>query len=479
MVVHLRDNLGAQHVQATTAVNARRLFASLDFHYTAVENEYEVIDILIRLGQMEPSLWSGSMRPIRLGQAPAEPQRSASTATTTIDARLHTIKIKDLLSIQLSQQEPAKTKYWPKSQSIQMWNLNCLLVFSGHGELQVLVIPILRHGSLDLLNSIKVNMIGRITDRFPRFSEAYSRPHNEQLVERTIRTHTNLIDMLLPRDDKALTVDREKQVHEAFLEAFRQLLLVFRAIPYAESDADQMGRLEIKRLCQLQRPPGLTDPQFWSEIVTRFRNWRKLLGPLILKVIGSELRDFLPNISAFITDRHTSNLLVMLANEWAIGLRDVYKLPSVFDLLGHDMRLISRPAYYPASPTSGVGPSSVAVSGNLFEKIDSLRKVYDIGQFLQDKGYDTSGSDMVYYFVEFTATRLGENNLGSSIMGNDASQMLPGDTMGYEEEASHHVLGNNDILYVSSPWPEVRRDRRHDYSQLYLTTSSMTPPPTA
>ena len=169
----------------------------------------------------------------------------------------------------------------------------------------------------------------------------------------------------------------------------------------------------------------------------------------------------------------------MLANEWAIGLRDVYKLPSVFDLLGHDMRLISRPAYYPASPTSGVGPSSVAVSGNLFEKIDSLRKVYDIGQFLQDKGYDTSGSDMVYHFVEFTATRLGENNLGSSIMGNDASQMLPGDTMGYEEEASHHVLGNNDILYVSSPWPEVRRDRRHDYSQLYLTTSSMTPPPTA
>ena len=45
---------------------------------------------------------------------------------------------------------------------------------------------------------------------------------------------------------------------------------------------------------------------------------------------------------------------------------------------------------------------------------------------------------MVYYFIEFTATRLGEHNLWSSIMRKNASQMLLKDTIGYEEETSAH-----------------------------------------
>ena len=308
------------------------------------------------------------------------------------ETAVHSVKIRNALWCQLQAVEPTRIKTWPKQQSIQFWMLQYILVYSGHGEMQAMISTMLTMGAAKVYNAIKVLMTSRVTERFPQFSENYSQHQNVILVERVIEMHTVLVDQA--RTSSQATVNQEKHLHALFIEGIRQLLLVLRAIIYSESDPDHMARLELKRLNQLQRPAGITDAQFWTEVVKRGRNWSKLLGPGILSIVGTELRDFLPNVATLLTDRHTLELLINLANHWITGLAANYGYNNVFDLIGHDMKLSTRTAIYPVDLAGKAPPP---ITGHMFEKADCLRKIFDIGEYLRTVGKPTNGAELVWF----------------------------------------------------------------------------------
>ena len=368
------DGRGMTKQEASTSTHARKVYAALDTNYRAAESEEPIIEILVRLGLHEPSLYVGHYRPVALPNAISTVTNQSFSSGDTKD----TVKIRNALWCQLQAVEPSRIKTWPKQQSIQFWMLQYILVYSGHGEMQAMISTMLSLGAAKVYNAIKVLMTSRITERFPQFSENYSQHQSVILIERIIEMHTVIVDAAMIAD-KATTM-QEKNLHQLFIEGIRQLLLVLRAIIYSESDPDHMARLELKRLNQLQRPANLTDAQFWSEAVKRGRNWRTLLGPGILSIVGTELRDFLPNIAALLTDRHTLELLINLANHWITGLAANYGFANIFDLIGHDMKLSARTAIY---PPDAFGRQPPPITGHMFEKADCLRKIFDIGENLR------------------------------------------------------------------------------------------------
>ena len=328
---------------AIYTTNARQVYMDLETNYEHSPSEEPIINTLRRLGGITPSLFFGYYRPDhtflnRTNGNIYQPEEAKS-------GEEHRIKIRDALWCQLQAIEPSRIKTWPKQQSIQFWMLQYILVYSGHGEMQAMISTMLNIGAAKVYNAIKVLMTSRVTERFPQFSENYSQHQNVILVKRVIEMHTAQVDRA--RKSPSDTLSQEDELHLLFIEGVRQLLLVLRAIIYSESDPDHMARLELKRLNQLQRPTNLTDAQFWSEVVKRGRNWRTLLGPSILSVVGAELRDFLPNVATLLTDRHTLESLINLANHWITGLAANYGYHNVFDLIGQDMKLSTRTAIYP------------------------------------------------------------------------------------------------------------------------------------
>jgi len=338
--------------------------------------------------------------------------------------------------------------------------------------MQAMISTMLSLGAAKVYNAIKVLMTSRITERFPQFSENYSQHQSVILIERIIEMHTVIVDAAMIAD-KATTM-QEKNLHQLFIEGIRQLLLVLRAIIYSESDPDHMARLELKRLNQLQRPANLTDAQFWSEAVKRGRNWRTLLGPGILSIVGTELRDFLPNIAALLTDRHTLELLINLANHWITGLAANYGFANIFDLIGHDMKLSARTAIY---PPDAFGRQPPPITGHMFEKADCLRKIFDIGENLRSVGKPTNGAELVWFFLDHTSHRLSEHGIGSALLGGENSQMLYADA-----HASRYLdqetlpLGNNDILFVNHELPNVTSDARQYLQQNFVQQQHSTMP---
>ena len=451
-IITFLDGRGMTRQEASTSTHARKIYAALDTNYRAAESEEPIIEILVRLGLHEPSLYAGRYRPIALPNAAT----TITNHTTSSGDNKDMVKIRNALWYQLQAVEPARIKTWQKQQSIQFWMLQYILVYSGHGEMQAMISTMLTLGAAKVYNAIKVLMTSRVTERFPQFSENYSQHQNVILIERIIEMHTIIVDAAMTTD-KA-TIMQEKNLHHLFIEGIRQLLLVLRAIIYSESDPDHMARLELKRLNQLQRPGNLTDPQFWSEVVKRGRNWRTLLGPGILSIVGTELRDFLPNVAALLTDRHTLELLINLANHWITGLAANYGFANIFDLIGHDMKLSTRTAIY---PPDAFGRQPPPITGHMFEKADCLRKIFDIGENLRSVGKPTNGAELVWFFLDHTSHRLSEHGVGSALLGGENSQMLYAD-----EQASRYLdqetvpLGNNDILFVSYELPNVTSDAR-------------------
>ena len=139
-----------------------------------------------------------------------------------------------------------------------------------------------------------------------------------------------------------------------------------------------------------------------------------------------------------------------MANQWAAGLAAHYNFNTVYDLVGRDMKLLSRPAIYPgSSPRSSNAPSLIGM--NLFEKTSDLIKVFDIGSHLESHpNIDTNGANCILLFLEFTAKRMAPPGIGSAILGGENSSMLS-----LAEGRDTVPLGQCDILYLHHALPPV------------------------
>ena len=92
-----------------------------------------------------------------------------------------------------------------------------------------------------------------------------------------------------------------------------------------------------------------------------------------------------------------------------------------------------------------------------------MRKIFDIGEYLRSVGKPTNGAELVWFFLDHTSQRIGETGVGATILGGDTSQMLYSDAnnsrymYGIQET---YPLGNNDILFMNQPLPNVTTDNR-------------------
>jgi hypothetical protein len=418
----------------TNMASARLVHASLDRNYRASDDELIAIDALVRLGAHSPTLWDGTVRPVRLPRADDE-QRSVSDADTRLP------RLRDGLYAQLCSVDNPALKEWRSGQTIQLAHLRIILEFM-HGSLRHLIPTILKFGVHTALSTMRTLLVARITDRFNNFQSLYSQAHSLAMLDNAVETQTRALNSVI--DDDASNT----QAHaDAFVEGLTQIALMVRAIPYT-GDFDFMARQELRRCVTLKRIDGINDQQWWSEVVKRYKHWTDLLGKGVMQQAHQELRDFLVLVAHQLHDRHVRNQLVVEANNWLNTLAAHFQVSDVSTLIGRDIRVKARAPVFPSPPGTSLAYNAPML-GNAIDTIEDLRKIYDTGETLRGRGVHTHGGETTCQFLEYTHARVGDVGLGQALTGSSTGK---GDMVLTVDSA---LTLYNDVLYCGVDFPDL------------------------
>ena len=285
-----------------------------------------------------------------------------STGDAGVDAELYQGRFPDLkkfLYYQILDLPDNPMKEWPPRVSMQLWHLNIVLYFTS-GAVGVSFPLLAQFGPDALVSNIVTLVKDASSKRFDRLRNLYE-SHKVTLNRMTSDAIRSLHEIIEAGGTPA-------DMQAALILSLCSIFLYLRSVPYGR-DPQRMADLEIRRLLDIKKAPGIADATWLVEASSRLHNWRTLHGVIMSMSLQKELRDFLYNIAAQLEEKNMEKF-VEIMNDMMVGWAkshydgDLTKIPGIGDVgmvrqidLGGDVRF--------------------AVS--LIEKITDLSKIHAAG----------------------------------------------------------------------------------------------------
>ena len=426
-------------------VAARAIFGVFDAprsRYVRAESEEVTINSLHQLAMRTPSLFEGRYQPLATSGGGSAGPRSDRNHERASEYNLKKAPLVQMRALDLF-------KGWPKSETVQLWMLGIVRTFL-HGYARTLVPELVRFGKSvgmhELYDALKTMAMESVMERFPVLSDLYAQPAHRILLRKVVAAAADMLEQPVTSGPADGVLSGRSQLDDniatTFAEGVSNILLALRAIPYS-ADVATMAQQELRRLATIARPEGLSDAQWWSLAIRRYRNWMVLLGRRVFSDAGGELKDFLPHIAGQLKDRPSLNLLLEHANSYTQQVLNSWQLTpqSVF---GQDIALTRHAPVLPARRDQGA--LERVAPGRLYEQVTDLRKIFDLGEGLRRLGEPTDGTDTTVLFLEYTALTVGETGVGQ-VLSSTAS------TGGDSQVLTVNPVLLNDTFHDTEPWP--------------------------
>ncbi|MDC0525345.1 hypothetical protein OAO87_00005 [bacterium] len=404
--------------------------------YVAQEHEKDLIRTLLHLLRARPSAVDEG---VEFASSMPQSERHHGGYSTSYHRKF---PLKEALSVQLKQVCTSFTG-WADNTAIQLWNLNIVNGFT-HGTMRSLLPGLMEHGPAIVFDSLRVILVETAAAKSMSINDAYANPHNQLILEQAAHDKSKEMEAFLTLYS---VEDNLAQASALFHILLAELLAVARGIPYYY-DVQALTTREVRRLCSLRRPHGLTDHQWWTSVIRRYQNWRRLMGERQWRNLAYELREFIPLMAEQLVDLSMRQSLCTLGEEYldalakSRGLTAAHELPKArSERLGNAIRL-----------------PGVSGSHAIFVKVigtpSDLARMYDIGDALLTKANDgssiTMAAELISYFLEASARQL-LNQSQSALMsvggqGDDSSLLQVND-------ATETLL--NDVMFTAASFPSL------------------------
>ena len=292
--------------------SASRVISTLSTGYTASRGEWDIVVLLIRMLTREPQLFLPVQEEVAddIYRAP-RPHSHSVREVERIGSHSREPRLRESQYLQLIELKvfPA----WKDNTSLLAYHTAMLQAWSRpNGALCEHVSPLLEAGTEKAINAVRrAVMHGMVSKSAPELTDILNLPRH---ITEWSTVSQNLLIVLDAACDRS-TSSAATDVHEAFIDCVREILLGLRAAAYSET-VEHQARRELRRLARISRPPGIADATWVRESLHRLRNHRKLAGDLRCSFLSNELSDYVTRVVGSIHDPTLANLALRHANTW-------------------------------------------------------------------------------------------------------------------------------------------------------------------